>query len=129
MIENSHLEFSLVARPKISAADNSQGCQFPYIPLHTASANLRLGWKTWALLYKWSAYSERYTMSSNESSVGGILPAYYMSNVTLEKELKVGPCGLNLKLAVNNLFDEDYQTVLSRPMPGINFEFFVGIRL
>jgi len=35
--------------------------------------------------------------------------------------------GLQLKLNINNLFNEDYVSVLSRPMPGINFEFFIGI--
>lgn len=32
-----------------------------------------------------------------------------------------------MKFAVNNLFNEDYLSVLSRPMPGINFELFIGI--
>lgn len=50
-----------------------------------------------------------------------------MSNVSLEKGLKFKPVDLQLKLAVNNIFNEDYLSVLSRPMPGINFEFFVGI--
>lgn len=30
-------------------------------------------------------------------------------------------------MKINNLFDEEYLSVLSRPMPGINFEIFVGI--
>jgi iron complex outermembrane receptor protein len=34
---------------------------------------------------------------------------------------------IQLKLAVNNLFNEDYLSVLSRPMPGTNFEVFIGI--
>ena len=32
-----------------------------------------------------------------------------------------------IKGTVNNLFDEEYLSVLSRPMPGISFEFFIGI--
>ena len=32
-----------------------------------------------------------------------------------------------LKGSVNNLFDEEYLSVLSRPMPGINYEIFIGI--
>lgn len=66
-------------------------------------------------------------MSSNENSISGKLPPYFMSNVSLEKNFSFKPLDLQLKLAVNNLFDEDYLSVLSRPMPGINFEFFVGI--
>ena len=112
---------------KISEADQSIGKQLPYIPLHSASLTGRLGWRKWRFAYKWAFYSERYTMSSNEQSITGRLPAYFMSNISLERDLSLRPVDLQLKLAVNNLFNEDYLSVLSRPMPGINFEFFIGI--
>lgn len=112
---------------KVSAADQSVGKQLPYIPRHSATLTGRLTWKSWSFLYKWAFYSERYTMSSNEYTITGHLPAYYMSNISLEKSLHFRPVDLQLKLAVNNLFNEDYLSVLSRPMPGTNFEFFISI--
>ena len=111
----------------LSPADQSVGKQLPYVPELSSSLTGRLSWRTWSLLYKWCYYSERYTMSSNDISLTGHLPDYYMSNVTLEKGLAFRWADLSLKLAVNNIFDEEYLSVLSRPMPGINFEFFVGI--
>ena len=66
-------------------------------------------------------------MSSNDRTLSGYLPKYFMSNESLEKNLTFRPIDVQLKLAVNNLFNEDYLSVLSRPMPGINFEFFIGI--
>ena len=68
-----------------------------------------------------------FTMSSNDYTLTGHLPRYFMSNISLEKMLSFKPLDVQLKLAVNNLFNEDYLSVLSRPMPGINFEFFIGI--
>lgn len=112
---------------KISAADQSVGKQLPYVPLHSASLTGRVTWRGWSFLYKWAHYSERFTMSSNDYTITGHLPAYYMSNIALEKALTFRPLDLHLKLAVNNLFNEDYLSVLSRPMPGINFEFFISI--
>lgn len=112
---------------KMSPADQSVGKQLPYVPLHSASFTGRLTWKSWSLLYKWAYYSERFTMSSNDYTITGHLPKYYMSNISIEKGLSFKPVDLQLKLAVNNLFNEDYLSVLSRPMPGINFEFFIGI--
>lgn len=112
---------------KMSPADKSVGKQLPYVPRHSASVVGRLTWKSWAFTYKWCWYSERFTMSSNEYTLSGHLPAYFMSNVSLEKNLTFRPLDVQLKLAVNNLFNEDYLSVLSRPMPGINFEFFIGI--
>ena len=112
---------------KMSPADQSVGKQLPYIPQYSSSVTGRLTWKTWALLYKWCYYSERFTMSSNDYTLTGHLPKYFMNNISLEKNFFFRLCNLQLKLAINNLFNEDYLSVLSRPMPGINFEFFIGI--
>lgn len=111
----------------ISQADQSVGKQLPYVPEHTANLTGTLSWHSWSLLYKWNYYSRRYTMSSNDLSFSGTLPPYYMNNITLRKALSFKWADLELKGAVNNLFDEEYLSVLSRPMPGINFEFFIGI--
>lgn len=112
---------------KISPADQSVGKQLPYVPRHSATLAGQVSWRSWSFLYKWTYYSERFTMSSNDYTLTGRLPKYYMSNVTLEKRVSLKPADIQLKLAVNNLFDEDYLSVLSRPMPGINFELFIGI--
>ena len=66
-------------------------------------------------------------MSSNDISLSGKLPPYFMSNISLEKVLEFKWAELSLKGAINNLFNEEYLSVLSRPMPGINFELFIGI--
>ena len=111
----------------ISAADQSVGKQLPYVPKHSATVTGRISWRRWSFLYKWCYYSERYTMSSNDISLTGKLPNYFMSNISLEKELVFRWADLSLKGTINNLFNEEYLSVLSRPMPGINFEIFVGI--
>ena len=108
-------------------ADKSVGKQLPYVPLLSSAITGRISWRTWSLLYKWCYYSQRYTMSSNDISLTGKLPAYFMNNIALEKKFSFSWADLSLKGAVNNLFNEEYLSVLSRPMPGINFEIFVGI--
>ena len=111
----------------ISDYDNSVGRQLPYIPKLSASFVTRLTFRTWSLAYKWCYYSERYTMSSNEDSLTGRLPQYFISNIELSKTISFRPLDLSIKGIINNLFDEEYQTLPSRPMPGINFEIFIGI--
>ena len=111
----------------VSIADQSVGKQLPYVPEYSSSINGRLSWRGWAFTYKWCYYSQRYTMSSNDISLTGKLPSYFMSNIVLEKNLNFKWADLSIKGAVNNLFNEEYLSVLSRPMPGINFEIFVGI--
>lgn len=111
----------------MSPADQSVGKQLPYVPEWSSSITGRLNWKQWSLLYKWCYYSERFTMSSNDISLTGKLPPYFMSNLTLERDVETRWAELSLKGVVNNLFNEEYLSVLSRPMPRINFEFFIGI--
>ena len=111
----------------ISVADQSVGKQLPYVPKHSATVTGRISWRRWSFLYKWCYYSERFTMSSNDISLTGKLPEYFMSNISLEKLLSFRWADLSLKGTINNLFNEEYLSVLSRPMPGINFEVFVGI--
>lgn len=111
----------------LSEADRSIGRQLPYQPRLSVSVVGRLTWRKWAFTYKWNHYSRRYTMSTDSQSLTGYLPPYYMSNVSLEHTLNFRPLILNLKFAVNNLFNEDYMSVLSHPMPGINFQFFLTI--
>lgn len=111
----------------MTPADKSVGKQLPYVPKFSASANGRISWKSWSLLYKWCYYSPRYTMSSNDITLTGELPTYYMNNLTLEKIISTKFMNLSIKGCINNLFNEDYLSVLSRPMPGINFQIFIGI--
>ncbi len=108
-------------------ADQSVGKQLPYVPELSSTITGRLSWRRWSFIYKWCYYSERYTMSSNDISLTGKLPPYFMSNISLEKVLVFKWADLSLKGTINNLFNEEYLSVLSRPMPGINFEIFVGI--
>ena len=129
------LQGSFSWTPSINRADPTApddiapGNQLPYVPRQSASATARIAWRGWALTYKWCHYSRRFTQSSGDQSLSGYLPAYYMSNIVIEKPVKLRPCNLMLKLAVNNLFDEEYLSVLSRPMPGIHFEFFIGVSI
>ena len=112
----------------MSPADRSVGKQLPYEPEYSATATGRLSWRSWGLLYQFCYYSERYTMSSNDITLTGRLTPYLMSNLSLEKGLSLRWADLTLKGTVNNLFNEEYLSVLSRPMPRMNAEFFIGIK-
>ena len=111
-----------------SKGDRSLGRQLPYVPVYSAAVTGRLAYKSWRLLYKWCYYSERFTMTSNAFTYTGNVPYYLMNDVTLEKLFSARWADLSVKAAVKNLFDEEYVSVLGRPMPGINFEIFLDIR-
>lgn len=113
----------------VSPDDKSVGKQLPYVPKLSASLTGLLSWRLWTLQYKWCYYSRRYTMTSNEDVISGSLPRYFMSNISLERRIPLRAVDLSAKIAVNNLFNADYQTIMSHPMPGTNFEFFLSITI
>lgn len=112
----------------MSWADESIGKQLVYIPEYSSGMIGRVAWKGFSFIYKYNYYSERFTTSSNEKATKiGRLGAYYMNDVSLEKRFKIQSTVFSLKLSVYNLFDEEYVSVLSRPMAGRNYGFFIGV--
>ena len=109
-------------------APEAVGHQLVYVPRISACALVALNHNDWTLLYKWCHYSERFTTSDNDvkSRIGRVLP-YYMNDVMIERTIDTRPAGLAVKLAVNNIFNEEYESVLNRPMPRCNFELFLEI--
>lgn len=112
---------------KFSPADRSVGKQLVYIPVYSAAFIARVQWRHWEVSYKWNWYSERYTMSSNDLGVLGRVKPYFMSDLSLEKRLECRLASFSLKGCIHNLLNEEYESVLSRPMPRLNVSFFIGI--
>ncbi len=106
-----------------TAGDHSAGKQLQYIPEFAASFTAGLSWKKWSVTWKWCWYSRRYTTSDNSGSV----PPYIMNDLDLGRKLDFRWADLDMGLSIRNLFNEQYVSVLSRPMPGINYEFYIGI--
>ncbi len=114
---------------RLETNDASYGKQLCYVPRHSANLSVRLGWRSWTLAYQWQHYSERFTTTSNEVSyITGRLKPYYMSDVWLEKQFQWRWFHASVKGVVNNLFDAEYVTVLSRPMAGRNYELIIELK-
>jgi iron complex outermembrane receptor protein len=113
----------------VDGNDASYDKQLVYVPRHSANLSGGLSWRTWTLRYQWTHYSERFTTTSNEVSyITGRLKPYYMNDISLEKTFQWRHFHASVKAVVNNLFDSEYVTVLSRPMAGRNFEIFLELK-
>lgn len=113
---------------KISEADRSVGKQLVYVPEYSSSVTGRLAYGPWRLVYRWCYYSERYTMSSNDNNITGYLTPYFMNDLSIERLIPMRWADTSIKLQINNLFNEEYRSVLAHPMPRMNFELFLDIR-
>ncbi len=109
--------------------DESYGKQLLYIPLHSFNLLAGISYHRFYLSWQHNTYSEQFTTSSNDVSRRDKLYSYYMNDLVLGQDFNLGKTDLSAKLNIYNLFDETYQSVLYRPMPGRNFMFMLMIKI
>jgi outer membrane cobalamin receptor len=110
-------------------SDASYGKQLVYIPVHSGNLVVHLAWHNIHITYQYNAYSERFTTSSNDLTRRDRLYPYFMNDLTLGGKFRIKTTGLSLDFKVFNLFNESYQSVLNRPMPGRNFSMVINIQI
>jgi outer membrane cobalamin receptor len=103
----------------VRPADESRGKQLIYIPKHKGGVYFSAAWKEFTLKYDLNGIGKRYTKSSNqESDFEQVLNPYLLSRISLDKQFRWHDFLLQMKFTVDNLLDQDYQSILWRPMPG-----------
>ncbi len=95
--------------------------QLPYIPKHSGNIFISIKYKKYYINYIHNSYSERYTSSSQEISRRDWLYPYFMNNLSFGKMFNIKNINIDLKFKIYNLFNEEYRTVLGRPMPRQNY--------
>ena len=112
---------------KVTSPNDSTklGKQLIYIPVHTLNTSFSLKRWNFYLLYNFHYISDRFTGNDNLS----YMPGYYLSDIIFGKNINLRNFVLSLQLEINNLMDLDYQSIVNRPMPGINYAFTVKLAL
>lgn len=100
-----------------SETDASIGKQLIYVPQHQAKGNFSIHFGKLFLQYGHQFTGLRYTTSDNEDS----LPAFQIAFATVGYAYTIKKHSIGLNLTVDNLFNETYQTIAWRPMPGRSF--------
>jgi len=114
----------------INSVDQSRGKQLIYIPKHKGNFYAAATFQKFTLKYDLEYIGKRYTTSNNQETLyERVLNPYWLSKISVDKMIEVSPVRLNLKFAVENLFDEDYQSILWRPMPGRFYSLTVGFNV
>ena len=109
-----------------SDGSSSFGRQLPYIPKHSANLNVHLSYKRCHLDWMWSYYSKRFTTTANsEETISDYLYPYFMNNLQAGIVIPTKTNRLIAECKVLNIFNEEYRTVLQRPMPGRNYQFIL----
>ena len=106
-----------------SVADEAAGRQLIYVPFHKVRAHGQLQWQEVILRYRHRVVGRRYVTRDHSRS----LAPYDRANVSLRKPFELEPVTLTAQVKVQNLFDEQYQEMAWRPMPGRSF--FLSLNL
>ena len=105
--------------------DGSIGKQIPYTPRYNGQMNIGFNYRRFSFNYNHTYTGYRF-VTTDESSY--IVP-YQTGNVQFMYDAKIKDHSLQLIGQCNNIWNEQYQVVNGRPMPGINWQagFKVGI--
>ena len=114
------------------SADNdpvagTYGGQIAYIPWHSGSALVNLGFRDWTLNYSFIYVGERYHTSANIRA--NHEEPWYTHDLSLMKDFKIKKTKLSLALECNNIFNQQYDVIVNYPMPGRNWKCIVKINI
>ena len=107
------------------ATDNSIGRQLVYVPKHTFNIVAKLEIKKWSFTYNQTVSGKVFIDASNITYMPYYAPADINISYSLKKDMKSADIGLK----VSNLYNEDYQIMANRPLPGRWFLLFLKVNL
>lgn len=97
--------------------DGSIGMQIPYTPRYQWQANIGCSYKGFYLNYNHSYTGYRFL--TNDESV--YLDPYQTGNMQLMYAFSIKNANWRASIQCNNIWNEQYEVVAARPMPGINW--------
>ena len=94
------------------------GNQIPYIPLHSGSAGLDVGFRDWSLVWDTLVTGGRWSRTANTADY--YIAPWSLSDVVLARRFSLweGRGQLTVSLRCSNIFNARYQVVQGYPMPG-----------
>jgi outer membrane cobalamin receptor len=103
-----------VKKDRQSATDSTYGRRLPYVPKSMGTFGVSFETEIGRININQTITSLRYTNSDNNIS----LSAYALTDVNFMKKISIPYIQLEMRCAVSNVFDVDYQAVEGYPMPG-----------
>ena len=114
-----------INKSSILTSDNSIGRQLIYVPKHTFNIVLKLELKQWSFAYNQTITGKVFIDATNTTYMPYYAPADINISYSLKKDMKSADIGLK----ISNLYNEDYQIMANRPLPGRWFLLFLKVNL
>ena len=101
-----------------SIGDASVGKLLIYTPMYSGHLKISAQYKKFIFSYKHSYTGYRYTSTDNTE----FLTPYNLASVYAAYQLSLKKYDINLFVEANNIFNQQYQILLNRAMPLVNFQ-------
>jgi iron complex outermembrane receptor protein len=112
-------------KAKTSTSDDSFNKQLIYVPYHQLNYSVGAASKGFNLLYNFNYTGQRFMTTDNN----WYMPANFISNVFLSKSIKIwNKSQFEFGIDIRNLFDQQYQAIAWRAMPGRNYLFTLKLK-
>jgi iron complex outermembrane receptor protein len=116
---------SVPARAGNNESDNSINKQLIYVPFHKFNYTLSAAYKKTSIYYNYSYTGLRFISTDNN----WYMPEYFIHNASISQKINIKKLALTGSFKVNNLLNQDYQSMAYRAMPGRNFLFSISLGL
>jgi vitamin B12 transporter len=97
--------------------------QLIYVPLHKATAAVAYSYRRASAYYRCLFNGSVFTTSDNSAGI----PSFSVSTLGAQYHIECLK-GLDIGVEVLNLFNEEYQNVAARPMPGRNYNMYLNFK-
>lgn len=104
-----------------ASEDRNTGHQLIYVPYHKATLGLEYSRKRWQIEYQFLYTGEVFTRTDNNARYN--LESYAVSDLGFSYGIK----NYRLGARVENIFDQAYQSMENRWMPGVNFNMYLNL--
>ena len=102
--------------------DTTTKKQLVYVPFHKGNVNIAYSLQSFSMFYQHLFNGDVFITDDNLTGRNFSLNAFDVANIGFDyKILSTASSTLNIGLTINNLYNEIYQNVASRPMPNRNF--------
>ncbi len=134
----NHLNFKLIGNYSftrttnehaVPSVDESRGKQLIYVPLHSANVSLASHYKNLDVYFASQIVGQRFTTSNNNySDFEQKLNPYTLSQLDFGYSINMKKWYWRLGFKIENLFNQDYMTVLWRAMPSRYYNLSLQIK-
>ncbi len=105
-------------------APSIEGKQLIYVPQHKLSGNAVVAWKKYFARYNHQYTGKAYLTTDNIA----YMPYFAPANLQIGRRIQQKKHVLTISAEVRNLYDEAYQVIAYRPMPGRHYRVIINYR-